>query len=71
MVVLSLIGKVADVELERSPAIGSDPIYLEIDSLLSALVDEKVVPEAESDYVTKAIVGIDDSIRILGGMWRG
>lgn len=58
MIVLVLVPKMADVELEGRPAAWSDAINLVVDTLLSTLVDEKIIPEAESNDITKARIWV-------------
>lgn len=64
MIVLSLIGIMTDVELERSPMIWTGAIDLVVDSLLSTLVDKKIVPETEGNHIAEAHVGIGSSVGV-------
>jgi hypothetical protein len=67
MVVLRLVGKVADVKLKGRSAIRSDTVDLVVDSLLSALIDKEIIPKAGSNYVAKASIGIYDSVGVFVG----
>lgn len=64
MIVLVLVAEMADVELEGRPTAWSDAINLVVDTLLSALVDEKIIPEAESNDITKARIWVHIAISV-------
>lgn len=64
VIVLRLVGEMADVEFERCPAVGGSAIDLVVDTLLSALVDEKIVPETECYGIAETVI---DCIAILIG----